>query len=136
MNPSTSARMPDGSVVSEAAALVRAALDDHLWNHTLRTHLLAVGWAERFDVRFDREQLALACLFHDLGMVPPPRDPARSFTSAQHVHEVESRLRDRDRVVTGERALPAGDDHVEARGRALVGRTFASRTIDSSSPGM
>lgn len=76
------ARMPDSATVTEAVALVRASFDDTLWNHTLRTHLLAAGWAERIGVRFDREQLALACLFHDLGMVPPQRDPAHAFTFA------------------------------------------------------
>lgn len=76
------ARMPDSATVAEAASLVREAFDDALWNHTLRTHLLAVGWAERSVLRFDPEQLALACLFHDLGMVAPWRDPSHAFTFA------------------------------------------------------
>lgn len=117
------ARMPDSATVTEAAALVRSAFDDPLWNHTLRTHLLAVGWAERFDHRFDREQLALACLFHDLGMVSPRRDPAHAFTFAgsRALRDfLQERGWDLDRI---EPAMQAIDFHMQLRPRWDLGAT-------------
>lgn len=117
------ARMPDSATVSEAASIVRAAFDDTLWNHTLRTHLLAVGWAERFDLRFEPEQLALACLFHDLGMVPPWRDPAHAFTFAGS-HALRDFLEERGweprRI---EAAMRAIDFHMQLRPRWDLGGT-------------
>lgn len=74
------AQMPDTRLIAEAGALARAAFDDRLFHHTLRTHFLALRYAERFGVRCDREQLALACLFHDLGLVAPHYRADRAFT--------------------------------------------------------
>lgn len=74
------AQLPDSRIVNEAGALIRAAFDDRLYNHTMRTHLLAVRYAARYGIHHDREQLAMACLFHDLGMVGPHQDAGRAFT--------------------------------------------------------
>ncbi|WP_165797372.1 HD domain-containing protein [Solimonas fluminis] len=74
------AQMPDTRIVAEAGALVRAAFDDRLFHHTLRTHFLARRYAERFGIRCDPEQLAMACLFHDLGLVAPQYRADRAFT--------------------------------------------------------
>ena len=66
----TLARLPDSGIVTEAAALVQRASDARIFNHTLRTHYLATRYASRFEVEYDREQLALAALFHDIGLSP------------------------------------------------------------------
>lgn len=115
--------MPRTAVVEDACSLVRAAFDDALWNHTMRTHLLAVGWAESRDIHFDPEQLALACLFHDLGMVPPRRDPARAFTYAGSRALrgfLESRGWESHRILP---AMQAIDFHMQLRPRWDLGET-------------
>lgn len=117
------ARMPDSGTVTEAAALVRAALDDALWNHTLRTHLLAVGYAERFGRHRDPEQLALACLFHDLGLALPHRDPSHAFTFAgsRALREfLEARGWEPRRI---EPAMQAIDFHMQLRPRWDLGES-------------
>jgi hypothetical protein len=98
------ARMPDTRVVAEAGALARAAFDDRLFHHTLRTHFLALRYAERFGLSCDREQLALACLFHDLGLVAPHYRADRAFTFSSSAAMKSFLL---ERGWPAERILPA-----------------------------
>jgi len=74
------AGMPDSAIIREAAVLVRRMCNDKIFNHSLRTHYLAVQYATRFGIATDREQLALACLFHDTGLMPDRYTADRSFT--------------------------------------------------------
>lgn len=73
------AAMPDSALVTDAAELVRGICNDKIFNHSLRTHYLAVQYAARYKKSFDPEQLALACLFHDTGLMPDCYSPDRSF---------------------------------------------------------
>lgn len=75
----TRAGMPDSMVVIEAGRAVHAAFDERMFNHTLRTHWLAARYAECFSISYDPEQLALACLFHDLGAMPSHYSADRAF---------------------------------------------------------
>lgn len=72
--------LPDTALVREATGMIRAAVSPAIFNHSQRTFLLGRAWARKRKLVFDDEALLLAALFHDLGMFPPHRDPARPFT--------------------------------------------------------
>ena len=80
MEPTLLSGMPDSAIIREAATFVRRVCNDKIFNHSLRTHYLAVQYAARFGIATDREQLALACLFHDTGLMPGHYTADRSFT--------------------------------------------------------
>ena len=117
------AQMPDTRMVAEAGSLARAAFDDRLFHHTLRTHFLALCYAERFGIRCDREQLALACLFHDLGLVAPHYRAERAFTYSSSAAMKSFLL---ERGWAAERVLPAMqaiDFHMQLLPRWDLGET-------------
>lgn len=73
-------RLPDTRLVVEAEAVARAALPRALLNHSVRTFLLAQAYAKVARIDCDIEGLAVASLFHDLGLCEPYRDRRRPFT--------------------------------------------------------
>ncbi len=117
------AQMPDTCAVAEAGALARAAFDDRLFHHTLRTYFLALRYAERFGLRCDREQLAMACLFHDLGLVAPHYRAEQAFTHSSSAAMKSFLL---ERGWAAERVLPAMqaiDFHMQLLPRWELGET-------------
>ncbi len=74
--------LPDSSLVTRAVGLVRAVMPESMFRHSVRTFLLARAYARRRGIEHDEEGLALAAIFHDLGLCPPYRDRARPFPEA------------------------------------------------------
>lgn len=74
-----SSRLPDTRLVGEAEAIARAAMPQPILLHSIRTFLLAEAYASAARVAFDAEGLAVASMFHDLGLFPPYRDRRRPF---------------------------------------------------------
>ncbi len=71
--------LPDTSIVKDAIDLLGLAADSHIYNHSLRTHYLASKFAEKNKMNVDKEQLALACLFHDIGLCEHYYSPHSAF---------------------------------------------------------
>jgi hypothetical protein len=74
--------LPDTPLVSEAMGLALRAMTPALVHHSQRTFLLGAAWATKRKLAFDAEGLALAALFHDLGLCREYANPANAFTFA------------------------------------------------------
>lgn len=74
--------LPDSALVVEAERIVSAALDDTVVRHSRRAFHLGAAYAQKNAIAFDEEDLALAALFHDLGMAAGRRPPNVAFTIA------------------------------------------------------
>ncbi|MET0473602.1 MAG: HD domain-containing protein [Mycobacterium sp.] len=70
-------QIPDSPHVSKAVAHVRAVLHPQIFNHSVRTFLLAAQAAHLDDVSDIDESLCLAALFHDSGTADRYDGPAR-----------------------------------------------------------
>lgn len=78
----TDLALPDTRLVTSARALVEQAAPRALLHHSIRTFLLGRAWAQKKRFAFDEEGLALAALFHDVGLVARFADRSRPFTEA------------------------------------------------------
>src|SRR5687767_4338499 len=74
--------LPDTAAVKSARAIGERAAPSPILQHSLRAFLLASAYAEKKSSAFDEEGLALAALFHDLGLTPEFRDPSKPFAFA------------------------------------------------------
>lgn len=63
--------IPDTHLVKEADGIVKNALTPELYDHSLRSHLLAMEFSRQQGLEADEENLALAFLFHDIGFCKP-----------------------------------------------------------------
>jgi hypothetical protein len=61
--------LPDTVIAKSAAAMVRAASPEHLYNHCIRTYLFGALVAERDSTHYDREIIFTAAAMHDLGLI-------------------------------------------------------------------
>lgn len=62
-------RVPDSSASAAAAALMRAAVPDVLFNHCLRTFLLGMIDARNNKLKIDEEAAFIASMLHDVALV-------------------------------------------------------------------
>ncbi|MFN7925239.1 MAG: HD domain-containing protein [Bryobacteraceae bacterium] len=67
--------IPDSQIVRRATALTSEVSPPFLLNHCLRTYLFGAAIGMRDGLRFDRELLYLAAIFHDLGFTERFRGP-------------------------------------------------------------
>jgi hypothetical protein len=74
--------LPDTALVTEASLLVSAALEDSVIRHSHRAFHLGMAYAAKNAITFDAEDLALAALFHDVGLAAGLRPPKVAFTLA------------------------------------------------------
>lgn len=72
-------RVPDTPVVNEALQIVKAALSDNIFNHSMRTYLYAYEFAEKRKIEFPEEELMLVALFHDIGFYSPYQIKGKPF---------------------------------------------------------
>jgi len=74
--------LPDTTPVKKARALLEKAAPSPIVAHTLRTFHLANAVGKKRALDFDEEGLALAALFHDLGLCEGHRVPGKPFPIA------------------------------------------------------
>ena len=86
--------LPDTSLVKEARALLEAAGERVLIDHSLRTFAFGRAWGRNQGRAFDDEDLCLAALFHDFGLTAKYRTTAEAFT-VQSARELRRALEGR-----------------------------------------
>jgi len=95
--------IPDSKLAHEATELVRQYESEMLFNHSVRVYLFGAMKGIRQGLRFDRELLYIAALFHDMGLVDTysteskrfevdGADVAREFLKAHGVSETNADL--------------------------------------------
>lgn len=62
-------KIPDSKIAREAAELVRQHESELLFNHSVRVYIFGAMKGVREGLKFDRELLYVASLFHDMGLV-------------------------------------------------------------------
>ncbi len=92
--------LPDTALVTNARKLLERAAPSPLVRHSVRAFLLGAAYGRKKRIAFDEEGLALAAVFHDLGLTPEFGDPTRPFTFAS---SKALRLYLQDREVAAER---------------------------------
>lgn len=75
--------VPDTPLVCRATEFVRKHSEPYLFNHVMRSWLFAVSLAQQKGVAHDAEVLAIATIFHDVGL-------AQEFSGGPLRFEVES----------------------------------------------
>jgi hypothetical protein len=94
--------VPDTPLISRTIEYAHQHHETYLFNHAMRSWLFAVAIAERKQVQYDAEVLAVATLLHDLGLEEAFAGPlrfeveganaARRFAQAQGVDTRRSQL--------------------------------------------
>ena len=74
--------IPDTLLVKEASKIVKAALSENIWNHSMRSYFLADSYAVKKQINYSQKELILASLFHDIGFYKPYRIKGKSFQIA------------------------------------------------------
>ena len=74
--------LPDTQLVNGARRILERAAPSTLVRHSIRAYLLGSAYARKKGIAFDEEGLALAALFHDVGLTPELSDSSRPFTFA------------------------------------------------------
>ena len=69
--------VPDTSLISSAIQYARESTDPYLFNHSMRSWLFAVILAERGEVAYDPEVLAVMTILHDIGLAEAFKGPLR-----------------------------------------------------------
>ena len=64
-------RVPDTALAKTVTALVRQASPTGLFNHVVRSYVLGTKAGEARELKFDAEQLFVAAIMHDIGLVDP-----------------------------------------------------------------
>ena len=72
-------KLPDTPIIKEALQIVKAALSDNIFNHSMRTYLYAYEFAEKRKNVFSEEELLLVALFHDIGFYSPYQIKGKPF---------------------------------------------------------
>jgi hypothetical protein len=71
--------LPQTPLAQRAAAFVRHAEPDFLFNHSMRTYLFGALRLNARNLHFDAEPAFVAALFHDLGLLPQFASERASF---------------------------------------------------------
>lgn len=71
--------LPDTRLATEAVRLAHVSAPPYLFNHSLRTFILASHAALAANWDCDEEILYVACVFHDIGLVKEFFNPLNSF---------------------------------------------------------
>lgn len=69
----------DTPIINEALQIVKAALSDNIFNHSMRTYLYAYEFAKKRKSVFSEEELLLVALFHDIGFYSPYQIKGKPF---------------------------------------------------------
>ena len=95
--------LPDSQATAEALELARSELDRSLLNHSLRCYVWGVLLGKHQGEVFDREQLAIAALLHDVGLAAGAgRSGCFTLVGAEAAARVAERHRLDDRTVAAE----------------------------------
>ena len=95
--------LPDSRATAEALELAREELDQSLLNHSLRTYVWGVLLGRQQGHKFDREQLAIAALFHDVGLAAgADRSGCFTLVGAEAAARVAERHQLDDQTVAAE----------------------------------
>jgi hypothetical protein len=94
--------VPDTALIGSAIDYARRCCEPYLFNHSMRSWLFAIAFAELRKAEYDAEVLAVATLLHDIGLTKAFEGPlrfeveganaARTFARKQGVEEERSRL--------------------------------------------
>lgn len=74
--------IPDTPIISEAISIVKAALSQNIFNHSMRTFHLGSEYAGKYNHRYSVEELLLVALFHDIGLYLPYKIKGKPFQIA------------------------------------------------------
>ena len=72
-------KIPDSKIAREATELVRQHETEMLFNHSVRVYMFGALKGLRQEMKFDRELLYVASLFHDLGLVDAYHTETKRF---------------------------------------------------------
>lgn len=72
-------KVPDTPIINEALNIVKAALSDNIFNHSMRTYLYANEFAINRKSVYSEEELLLVALFHDIGFYAPYQIKGKPF---------------------------------------------------------
>lgn len=72
-------RIPDTPIINEALQIVKAALSENIFNHSMRTYRYGYEFAEKSKKDFPEEELMLVALFHDIGFYSPYQIKGKPF---------------------------------------------------------
>lgn len=72
-------KLPDTPIINEALNIVKAALSDNIFNHSMRTYLYANKFAINRKSVYSEEELLLVALFHDIGFYVPYKIKGKPF---------------------------------------------------------
>lgn len=72
-------KIPDSKIAREATELVRQHETEMLFNHSVRVFMFGAIKGLRLKMKFDRELLYVASLFHDLGLVDAYHTDTKQF---------------------------------------------------------
>lgn len=64
-------KVPGTPIINEVLNIVKAALSDNIFNHSMRTYLYANEFAINRKSVYSEEELLLVALFHDIGFYAP-----------------------------------------------------------------
>lgn len=71
--------IPDSKIVKEAHSIVKHALSENIYNHSMRVYQLGLLYGKIKQIPFDLEELCLVSLFHDIGLNEKYRQKGKSF---------------------------------------------------------
>lgn len=72
-------KLPDTPLITEATSMVKAALSENIFNHSMRTFLYATECAISRKCIYSEEELLLIALFHDIGFYSPYHIKGKPF---------------------------------------------------------
>lgn len=72
--------LPDTALIRPARATLERLAPAAIVQHSIRAFLYGAAYAKKKSLAFDEEGLALAAIFHDLGLAPELADTSKPFT--------------------------------------------------------
>ena len=75
-------KIPDTPIIREATTIVKAAVSQNIFHHSMRTYHLGAVYAEKVKVNYASEELLLSALFHDIGLFSPYQVNGKPFQIA------------------------------------------------------
>ncbi len=75
-------KKPDTPIIREATSIVKAAVSQNIFHHSMRTYQLGAEYAEKVKVNYASEELLLSALFHDIGLFSPYQVDGKPFQIA------------------------------------------------------
>jgi hypothetical protein len=75
-------KIPDTPIIREATTIVKAAVSQNIFHHSMRTYHLGAEYAEKIKVNYASEELLLSALFHDIGLFSPYQVNGKPFQIA------------------------------------------------------